>query len=252
MVWQIDLSGRTALVSGASRGIGRAVALGLAQAGADVAGLARSEDALAELGGDVEELGRAFLALPADVVDVDGVAAAVERAWEWRGGLSILVNAAGAIVRKDPPGVTPEEFDVVFDTNVRGTFFLTQAVGERMLVGEGGSIVTVASLAGEVVTGAAVTYQASKAALIQMTRALAIRWAPKVRVNAVGPGYVRTSLNTAWLDVEENLQYVHEHTPLGRVGTPEDVVGAVVFLLSPAASYITALHVRIDGGWGAQ
>lgn len=251
-MWEVDLSGRTALVSGASRGIGRAIALGLAQAGADVAGLARSEDALAELGADVEGLGRAFLPVPADIGDVDGIDGVVERAWGWRGGLSILVNAAGVIVRNDLPGVTPDEFDVVFDTNVRGTFFLTQAVGERMLPGEGGSIVTVASLAGEVVTGAPATYQASKAALIQLTRVLAVRWAPKVRVNAVGPGYIRTSLNTAWLDVEENLRYVHEHTPLGRVGTPEDVVGAVVFLSSPAASYITAQHVMIDGGWGAQ
>lgn len=251
-MWQIDLSGRTALVSGASRGIGRAVALGLAQAGADVVGLARSEDALGELRVEVEKLGREFLALPTDVADVDRIAASVERAWDWRGELSVLVNAAGVIIRNDPPGVTTEEFDAVFDTNVRGTFFLTQAVGERMLAGDGGSVVTVASLAGEVVTGAAVTYQASKAALIQMTRALAVRWAPKVRVNAVGPGYIRTSLNSAWLDVEENRRYVLERTPLGRVGVPEDVVGAVVFLSSPAAAYITAEHIRIDGGWGAQ
>jgi NAD(P)-dependent dehydrogenase (short-subunit alcohol dehydrogenase family) len=251
-VWEVDLSGRTALVSGASRGIGRAIALGLARAGADVAGLARSEDALAELGGEVEGLGGAFLPVPADVDDVGEIVDAVERASDWRGGLSILVNAAGVIVRNDPPGVSPEEFDAVFNTNVRGTFFLTQAAGQRMLEGDGGSIVTVASLAGEVVTGAPVTYQASKAALIQLTKALAVRWAPKVRVNAVGPGYIRTSLNSAWLDDEANLRYVHDHTPLGRVGTPEDVVGAVVFLSSPAASYITAQHVMIDGGWGAQ
>ncbi|MGH2672272.1 MAG: SDR family NAD(P)-dependent oxidoreductase [Actinomycetota bacterium] len=251
-MWEVDLSGRTALVSGASRGIGRTIALGLARAGADVAGLARSEDALAELGGEVEGFGRAFLPLPTDVGDVGGIVDAVERASDWRGRLSILVNAAGVIVRNDPPGVSPEEFDAVFNTNVRGTFFLTQAAGKRMLEGDGGSIVTVASLAGEVVTGAPVTYQASKAALIQLTKALAVRWAPKVRVNAVGPGYIRTSLNSAWLDDETNLRYVHDHTPLGRVGTPEDVVGAVVFLSSPAASYITAQHVMIDGGWSAQ
>ncbi|HZD17159.1 MAG TPA: glucose 1-dehydrogenase [Actinomycetota bacterium] len=250
-MWHVDLAGRTALVTGASRGIGRAIAVGLATAGADVVGLARSQDALRELGSEIEELGRAFLPLAADVTDAQRLDAEVERAWAWRGGLEILVNAAGVIVRNDPPGVTADEFDLVFDTNVRGTFFLTQAVGRRMLAAEGGSIVTVASLAGEVVTGAAVTYQASKAALIQLTRALAVRWAPTVRVNAVGPGYIRTDLNTAWLEVEENLRYVREHTPLDRVGTPDDVVGAVVFLASPAASFITAQHLRIDGGWSA-
>jgi NAD(P)-dependent dehydrogenase (short-subunit alcohol dehydrogenase family) len=250
-VWQIDLSGTTALVTGASRGIGRAIALGLAEAGADVAGLARTEEALAELGTQIARSGRAFLPVIGDVSDVDALERLAERTWGWRDGVGVLVNAAGVIVRNDPPGVTPVEFDTVFDTNVRGTFFLSQAIGRRMLEGNGGSIVNVASLAGEVVTGAAVTYQASKAAIIQMTRGLAVRWAPKVRVNAVGPGYVRTDLNTAWLDVEENLAYVRAHTPLDRVGTPADVVGAVVFLSSAAAGYITAQHLRIDGGWSA-
>lgn len=251
-MWQIDLSGRTALVSGASRGIGRAIALGLADAGCDVVGLARSEEALRELSSVVEGAGRSFLAVPTDLTDVSTIDSSVQDAWRWRGGLDILVNAAGVIVRNDPPGVTREDFDAVFDTNVRGTFFLTQGVGERMLAARGGSIVTVTSIAGELVTRAAATYQASKAALIQLTRVLAVRWAPKVRVNAVGPGYIRTSLNSAWLDIEENGRYVREHTPLGRVGTPEDVVGAVVFLSSPAASYITAQHLRVDGGWSAQ
>ncbi len=249
---QIDLTGTTAVVSGASRGIGRATAVALARAGAEIAGLARTESALQELGDEVEGMGRGFLPLVADVADVEAVDAAVERASAWRGGIGILVNAAGVIVRSDPPDVTPEEFDTVFGTNVRGAFFLTQAVGTRMLAGDGGSIVNVASLAGRVVTGAAVTYQASKAAIIQMTRALAVRWAPKVRVNAVGPGYIRTDLNAAWLDVEENRRYVLEHTPLGRVGTPEDVVGAVVFLASPDAAFVTAQHLMVDGGWSAQ
>ncbi len=249
---RFDLAGATALVTGASRGIGRAIALGLAAVGADVAGIARTETALSELGGEVRALGRGFLAVPADVRDPEAGESAVERAWGWRGRIDILVNAAGVIVRSDPPGVTLEEFDLVFDTNVRGTFFLTQAVGARMLEAGGGSIVTVASLAGEVVTGAAVTYQASKAALVQMTRALAVRWAPTVRVNAVGPGYVRTSLNSAWLDEPDNLRYVTERTPLGRVGTPEDVVGAVVFLASPASAFVTGQHLLVDGGWSAQ
>ena len=246
------LEGRRALVSGASRGIGRAIALDLAAAGCDVVGAARSQDALAELGGEVEARGGSFLPLALDLADVEAIPAAVARAWEWRGGLHVLVNAAGAIVRTGPLEVTPGEWDAVFSVNVRGTFFLTQAVAARMLEAGGGSIVTVTSLAGEIPTRAAVGYQASKAALIQLTRALAAQWAPTVRVNAVAPGYVRTDLNSAWLDDEENRAYVLGNTPLGRVAGPDDVVGAVRFLASPASAYVTGQNLRIDGGWSVR
>lgn len=247
-----DLEGTRALVTGASRGIGRAIALGLAEAGCDIAGLARSADALAELGAEVEAAGRAFLPVAHDLASVDAIAGAAERAWEWRGGLDLLVNAAGIIIRTGPLEVTPAEWDETFDVNVRGTFFLTQAVGRRMLAADGGSVVTVTSLAGEIVTKASLSYQASKAALIQMTRALAFLWAPTVRVNAVAPGYVRTDLNAAWLEQPENSDYVLGNTPLDRVGRPEDVVGVVRFLASPAAGYVTGQNVRVDGGWSVR
>jgi NAD(P)-dependent dehydrogenase (short-subunit alcohol dehydrogenase family) len=247
-----ELAGRRALVTGASRGIGRAIAVGLAGAGCAVAGLARSADALEELGAEIEAAGGAFAPVAHDLAHVGGIATAAERAWAWRGGLDILVNAAGIIVRSDPLDVTPAEWDATFAVNVRGTFFLTQAVGRRMLAAGGGSIVTVTSLAGEIVTQASLSYQASKAALIQMTRALAVHWAPAVRVNAVAPGYVRTDLNAAWLEDEANRGYVLGNTPLGRVGAPADVVGAVKFLASPAAGFITGQNVRVDGGWSVR
>ena len=246
------LAGKRALVTGASRGIGRAIALDLADAGCDVVGLARSGDALASLGAEVEARGRSFLAVPVDVAEPAAIPAAIRQAWAWRDGIDALVNVAGVIIRTDPLEVTPEEWDTVFSVNVRGTYFVTQAVGRLMLEGDGGSIVTVTSLAGEVVTRAAVSYQASKAALIQLTRALAVHWAPKVRVNAVAPGYVRTDLNVEWLENEENRGYVLGKTPLGRVGTPADVAGAVRFLVSPAAAYVTGQNLRVDGGWSAQ
>jgi NAD(P)-dependent dehydrogenase (short-subunit alcohol dehydrogenase family) len=249
---RVDLDGAVALVTGASRGIGRAAALALAEAGCDVIGLARGEADLQSLGKEVAAAGRSFLPLAADVTEVERLPELAAAAWEWRGGVDVLVNGAGVIVRTEPPAITPEAWDRTFAVNVRGPYFLTQEVGARMLAGRGGSIVNVASLAGERVTGAAIPYQASKAALIQLTRALAVRWAPRVRVNAVGPGYIRTSLNTAWLEDPGNRAYVEGHTPLGRVGQVEDVVGAVVFLASPAAGYITGQHLRIDGGWSAQ
>ena len=248
----VELDGAVALVTGASRGIGRAAALALAGAGSDVAGLARGEADLESLGKEVAAAGRSFLPLPADLTEVERLPDVVAAAWAWRGGLDVLVNVAGIIVRTEPPAITPEAWDRTFAVNVRGPYFLTQEVGARMLAGRGGSVVNVASLAGEVVTRAALPYQASKAALIQLTRALAVRWAPRVRVNAVGPGYIRTSLNAAWLDDPGNRAYVEGHTPLGRVGQVEDVAGAVVFLASPAAAYITGQHLLVDGGWSAQ
>jgi NAD(P)-dependent dehydrogenase (short-subunit alcohol dehydrogenase family) len=252
VTWEVDLSGSTALVTGASRGIGRAVTLGLAQAGCDLIGLARGKQALDDLGADVSALGRRFLALPADLGAAGSLEAVAAQAWSWNGGVDVLVNVAGTIVRTDPPGVTPEDWDQTFAVNVRGPFFLTQAIGARMLASGGGSIVNLASVAGERVTRASLSYQASKAALLQLTRGLAVRWAPAVRVNAVGPGYVRTDLNSAWLDQPANRDYVLGNTPLGRVGEPADVVGAVTFLASPAAAYVTGQHLRVDGGWSAR
>jgi NAD(P)-dependent dehydrogenase (short-subunit alcohol dehydrogenase family) len=246
------LGGKRALVTGASRGIGRAIVLGLADAGADVIGVARTESALVELGSAVEGSGRRYLSLPADVTDVVALSEAVETAWQWQGGIDILVNAAGVIARTPTLEIDPEEWDRVFAVNVRATFFLTQAVVTRMLRNGGGSVVNVASLAAQTVTGASVSYAATKAAVAQMTRVLAVRFAPTVRVNAVGPGYVRTRLNEDWLEVEENRQYVLERTPLGRVGAPEDVVGAVAFLASSSAGFITGQHLLVDGGWSTQ
>jgi NAD(P)-dependent dehydrogenase (short-subunit alcohol dehydrogenase family) len=245
-------NGTTAIVTGASRGIGRAVALGLAEAGFDVIGVARTESALDDLGSQVEHFGRRFAALPADLADGESIAGVAAAAWERHGGVEVLVNAAGTIVRTPTLDITPDEWDHVFDLNVKAAFFLTQAVAARMLDNGGGNVVNIASLAAQVVTGASVVYGASKAAIVQMTKVLAVRFAPTVRVNAVGPGYVRTQLSEGWLENEQNHEYVLDHTPLGRVGSPEDVVGAVTFLSSPKASFITGHHLLVDGGWSTQ
>ena len=252
MPFGIDLDGKTALITGAGRGIGRAIARAMAEAGADVVGAARTAADLESLGDEIRGLDRSFLAVPTDLSEIGQIPACVERAWAWRNRIDILVNAAGTIIRVEPPDVTAEAWSRMFDLNARGTFFVTQELGRRMLQGRGGSVVMISSIAGEIVTRASVVYQASKASVIQMTRALAVRWAPTIRVNAVGPGYIRTALNAEWLDRDENRAYVEEHTPMGRVGTPEDVTGAVLFLASDASRYITGQHLRVDGGWSVQ
>ena len=249
-MWEIDLSGSTALVTGASRGIGRAITLGLAQAGADVFAVARSEDLLSELCEEIGKTGRSCCSVVADLSNVDSIQRVADAGWEWRDGLDLVVNAAGMIIRRDLPEVSSEEFDQVMALNVRAPFLLSQEVGWRMRERGKGCIINIASVAGEEVTSAPLHYQASKAALIHLTRGFASRLAPQVRVNAIGPGYIATTLNQSWLSDEDNSRYVEDRTASGRIGVPDDVVGAVVFLASPAASYINGQHLRIDGGWG--
>ncbi len=245
-----DLTGRTALVTGASRGIGRAVALGLAQAGADVALSARDEALLAEVAAEVEALGRRVVVLPADVTDADACHRLAADAISGLGHLDVLVNNAGGSSFMGPfTDLRFRGWEKVMRLNVDSVVHLCQAVGRHLIERGSGSVINVASVAGLGGTPALAPYGASKAAVISLTRSLALEWGPAgVRVNALCPGWTKTDLNSdLWGDEALGASMV-EPTALKRWATAQEMVGPVVFLASDAASYLTGQALVVDGG----
>lgn len=245
-----SLAGRKALVTGASRGIGRALALGLAQAGADVAVAARDATSLKDVVADILAVGRQAPPLITDVCDTGAVRIAVETAYRLLGGLDILVNNAGVEQLSDSLDVDEALWDRILDTNLRGAFFCAQAAARHM--NAGGSIVNVCSLTSEVGVPTAVPYGSSKSGLLGMTRALSAEWANRgIRVNAIGPGYFRTDLTETFYRDPAWQQAMLAKIPMRRFGRVDDLVGATVFLCSEAAAYITGQCLYIDGGYMA-
>jgi NAD(P)-dependent dehydrogenase (short-subunit alcohol dehydrogenase family) len=243
------LDGRKALVTGASRGIGEALAVGLARFGADVAVAARDVGRLAGCAETIAATGRRAVPLAVDVRSVDAVRDGVGRAAEALGGLDILVNNAG--VEQVRPSLEVDEalWDRIVDTNLKGAFFAAQAAARLMTQG-GGAIVNVCSLTSAVGVPTAVPYGSSKSGLLGMTRALATEWAPLgIRVNAIGPGYFRTGLTEAFYRDEGWARAMLAKIPAGRFGDLRDLVGSTVFLCSDAARYVTGQILYIDGGY---
>ena len=246
-----DLSGKKALVTGASRGIGRAIAEGLARAGADVAVAARPSADLNHAAGAIEKLGRRSMAVPLDVSLADDCARAVAETAEKLGGLDILVNNAGTEHVMPSLDVDEAVWDKILDTNLKGAFFCAQAAAKAMqAAGNGGAIINICSLTSEVGIPAAVPYGSSKSGLLGMTRALAVEWAPLgIRVNGIAPGYFRTALTDEFFESEDWQKRMLAGIPIGRFGALNDLVGAAVFLASPASGYITGHCLAVDGGY---
>ena len=247
----LELTGKTALVTGAGRGMGRGMAIALARAGANVAVVSRTAEDLAEVAGTVEALGRRALPVSADVGDVGSIRQMVDTVAAAFGHIDILVTAAGIIVRNRAEEYTPEEWDRLMAINLKGRFFTCQAVGKRMLAQPGGgSIVNIGSLTSGIGLAGVAVYAVSNGGIAQMTRTLSAEWSPQgVRVNCIAPGTFVTRTTAAVLNDPEKAEVRLRRIPQGRFGDPDqDLNGAVIFLASPAASYVTGQILYVDGG----
>ena len=246
------LDGKTVLVTGGGRGLGQYMAEALSDAGASLVLCSRKLGALEEVKAEIEGRGGKALALACDVTDPEQVENVVSETEERLGAIDVLVNNSGATWGAPAEEMPPEKFDLVMEVNVRGTFLMAQAVGRRMIErGEGGKILNVASIAGLVGGNPdymhTVGYNSSKGAVISMTRDLAAGWARYgINVNAIAPGWFLTKMSGGLIEQFEDKML--KDIPLGRFGGPDDIKGAVLFLASPAANYMTGQTVVVDGG----
>jgi len=247
---RFSLRDKVALVSGGSRGMGRAIALGLAEAGAKVMVAARGEEGLRGVREELQARGLVGATVQADVVDLASVDRMVAGTLDRFGRVDVLVNVAGTGLRKPVVEVEEAEYDRVMDTNLKGAYFASRAVAPTMMRQGSGKIVNIASATSFVGLSKVTVYAASKGGLLQMTRAMAAEWAPhNIQVNAVAPGFIRTDFNTTLWENRALYDWVVGNTPAGRLGTPDDVVGAALFLASDAASFITGQAIVVDGGF---
>ncbi|MGO9569272.1 MAG: SDR family NAD(P)-dependent oxidoreductase [Desulfomonilaceae bacterium] len=245
-----DLSGRVALVTGASKGLGKAIALALAGAGADIALHARNREDLAAVKDSVEALGRRAEIFCVNVLDKGLIDESVQATLEAFGHIDILVNNAGVNVRKPVLELSSEEWDLVIDTNLKGYFLMAQGVVPHMLSRGSGKVINMASILGAVALPSQLAYASSKGGVMQMTKVMALEWAKQgVQVNAIGPTYFETPLVAQLRNDPERYGFIVERTPMGRWGQPDELAGIAIFLASHASDFITGQTIFIDGGW---
>jgi NAD(P)-dependent dehydrogenase (short-subunit alcohol dehydrogenase family) len=251
---RFDLAGQIALVTGAGRGLGRAISLALARAGANVALGLRDVKEHGDLTGQIEALGREALPLQMDMSNLEQITRAIDSAVARFGRLDILVNNAGIAPDNLAENVREEDFDLTLKINLKGTFFASQAAGRVMIRQNGGCIINMSSQAGFVALPTESVYCMTKAGISHLTKCLAIEWGKyNIRVNAVAPTFIHTpGTAPALSDAEFRRDVIERIAALHRIGEPVEVAGAVVFLAGPAASLITGHTLLIDGGWTAR
>jgi 2-deoxy-D-gluconate 3-dehydrogenase len=248
LVRLFGLEGRVALVTGARQGIGRALAVGLARAGAHVIATSREADGLGDVAGELDALGAEHLELGLDVADVSSIKESVARATDRWGRLDVVINNAGVPLRKAAIEISPQEWDQVLDVNLRGVFFMCQEAAGRM--DAGGSIVNLSSTFAKVAVAERAAYAAAKAALEQLTRVLALEWAPRgITVNAIAPTTIVTESRRELFADEAVRQARIRDIPLGRLGEPDDLLGTVLLLAGAAGRFITGTTIAVDGGY---
>lgn len=247
-----DLSGKVAVVTGANTGLGAAIALALAEAGAAVAGVGRSD--MGETARAIEAAGGAFLPVAADLGTLEPIPRILAEVIAWRGRLDILVNNAGIIRRADSTELDERDWDDVLDLNLKAVFFLSQAAARQMLAqGDGGRIINIASLLSFQGGIRVASYTASKHGVAGITKILANEWAAKgINVNAIAPGYFVTNNTELLRQDATRMEQIKVRIPAGRWGEPADIGGAAVFLASRAAEYVHGTILTVDGGWMAR
>jgi 2-deoxy-D-gluconate 3-dehydrogenase len=248
-----DLSGRVAIVTGGNGGIGLGIALGLAQAGADVVVAARNQEKTDAAVAQLKEMGVRALGLTTDVKDEASVAAMVKSTLDELGRIDILVNNAGIGIRKAPQEYTLAEWGQIIDTNLTGTFLCSREVYSHMVKAGGGKIINIGSMTSIFGHDLVMPYAASKGGVVQLTKSLAIAWArDNIQVNAILPGWIVTDL-TAPLRTQprfkQRYELISSRIPTGRWGEPEDMAGTAVFLASRASDYVTGVSIPVDGGY---
>ena len=249
-----DLTDQKAIVTGGGRGLGRAIAIGLAQSGADVALVSRTRAELEETARQISATGRRALIYSADVskkLEIERIVNDVVAQWR---RVDILVNNAGVDAAKPALEYTEADWDFVLDVNLKGYFFFAQACARVMKQQGGSAIINNSSICGDVAIKNIVAYNASKGGVNMLTRTLALEWAPYgIRVNAIAPAYMEAVMPGAASEHDEAKERsIRELTPLGRRGKPEELVGPVIFLASNASSYVTGEILMVDGGWTAR
>ncbi len=247
-----DLEGKVAIVTGASRGLGQAMAIALAQAGANVVGVGQSN--MTSTKEEVERAGKKFLEIKADLTSTEKVNEIVEKTIENFGRIDILVNNAGTIRREDAIDYTQEDWDAILNLNLKTVFFLSQRVAKEFIKQKsGGKIINIASMLSFQGGIRVPAYTASKSGIAGITKALANEWAKSnINVNAIAPGYMATDNTKAIREDDKRNLEILERIPAGRWGTPEDLAGAVVILASKASDYVNGYTLAVDGGWLAR
>lgn len=249
-----DLTGKSAIVTGATKGLGHGMAVALANAGANVVIVSRNQGDCDRVAAEIAAAsGVKTLACACDVSKPASIKALMDATLEKFGVIDILVNNAGVAVTKNAEDLTEEDWDYVLNINLKGVFMLSQAVGRVMIEQKHGRIINIASMFGLVGDKRILPYLASKGGVIQLTKGLALEWAKhNILVNAIAPGYIVTSINEKEFQDEKIANYIKGKTPLHRIGVPEEIAGMVVYLSSDEASFATGAVFAIDGGWGAQ